>query len=103
MYLLCSGIARETVGRPDPWKPPYKRPKERKTLRVRAASRVHTQVWEYRWADNACCKKLETMKLMDGRFRLDEYKGRAKLHICEGHCLAMDRRKKRVQVCNKTF
>lgn len=70
--FLCSGLPGRQLGRTDPLKLLYKRLKERKAVQVGAANGTHTPGWECRWADNACSKKLETMKPMDGRIRLDE-------------------------------
>lgn len=90
--FLYSGVARETAGKTRSFETTIqktKRKKENSTGGKRSG--VLTPVWECRWAGNACCEKLETMKLMDRRIRLDEYKGRAKPQICGECCTEMDR------------
>lgn len=67
--------------------------KERKVVQVREENGTHTLIWECRWAYNAFCKNLETIKLLDGRIRLHEWKERTKPWLCRGHCTEMERRK----------
>lgn len=69
--FLRSRISGETAGKTRPFETTIQK-KERKTVQVGEVNGTHTLVWECRWADNACCKKLETVKLVDGRIRLDE-------------------------------